>query len=175
MSEHASGKKRRGWLVKTLAALAIVAVLAVGGIALFWVAPTPPMFEDGATLVDAEAQAAGSGRYVLAISTADWCALCQAYKRGALTDDAVEAWVAENATPVYVNVDEDSEAAARLKAQSKPGQLPVTTLLKDGQIVASHVGLLNASGLLSWLEQNSSPTEQQDDAPSADEGESSSS
>lgn len=113
-------------------------------------APTPPVFSEGVALNAAVASAEEEGEgLVFAVATADWCAPCQSYKRGALRDPRVEAWVKRNATPVYINVDEAPEDAAALGVQS----IPATFLLRDGRVVASASGALGADRLLDWLDQ----------------------
>jgi len=113
-------------------------------------APTPPVFDDEVTLASAvDAAAADEGRFVFAVATADWCAPCQGYKRGALTDQRVERWITDNAVPVYINVDKRPDDAAALGVRG----IPATFLLKDGQVVASASGAMGAERLLGWLDE----------------------
>jgi thioredoxin 1 len=109
-------------------------------------APTPPVFDEGVTLASA-VDAAAADRFVFAVATADWCGPCQGYKRNALTDERVEQWIADNAVPVYINVDRRPEDAAALGVSA----IPATFLLKDGQIVAGASGAMGADALLDWL------------------------
>lgn len=112
-------------------------------------APTPPVFDDEVTLAAAvDAAAADEDRFVFAVATADWCAPCQGYKRGALTDQRVEQWITNNAVPVYINVDERPDDAAALGVRG----IPATFLLKDGVVVASASGAMGADQLLAWLD-----------------------
>lgn len=130
--------------------------LAFAGVMLFrsmfaGAAPTPAMFEKSVSLDSAIATAETSGKPVFAVATADWCAPCQSYKRSALADERVQAWVNERAEPVFIDVDEDQQAAQRLGVRS----IPATYLIRDGEVVSSFAGAASADSLLQWLEKNS--------------------
>jgi thiol:disulfide interchange protein len=140
--------------------LTVVVVLVVSGL-MGWlylrantgpgaggVAPTPAMFESApATLDDALAKAGEKG-LVFAFATADWCPPCQHFKRTALVDPAVEAWVRENATPVYIDTDHNQTDAQRLNVSG----IPQTTLLRgDGTVLVREVGAMSAEQLLAAL------------------------
>ena len=140
------GKRRLGW------ALAFVVVLAAAGvlISLFWVAPTPAIFDREVTLEQAMTAAAADDRVVLAVVTADYCIQCQMYKRGALADQRVADWVSDNAQTVYVKWGEPG--ASQVGAES----FPATALLKDGDVIAVHHGVMSAEQLLEFLRGNAS-------------------
>ncbi|MFG0274096.1 MAG: thioredoxin family protein [Phycisphaerales bacterium] len=127
-----------------LLVLAFVAVWAWLG----RTAPTPPAFDTGLTLASAVDTARSGDRYVLAVATADWCAPCQGYKRGALVDPRVEAWIEDHAVPVYINIDESPGDARLLDVQG----IPATYLIRDGQVVARASGAMGAGALLDWLD-----------------------
>ena len=114
-------------------------------------APTPPVFDEQVTLASAidAAASADQPRFVFAVATADWCAPCQGYKRGALTDQRVERWIMDNAVPVYIDVDERPDDAAVLGVSG----IPATFLLRDGQVVAAASGAMGADQLLGWLDE----------------------
>lgn len=122
-------------------------------------APRPGMFSSDVRLNDAIDKTAGSegeSDLVFAVATADWCAPCQRYKRGALSDPQVQEWVSENTQPVYINVDKHSEEAQRLGVRG----IPATFLLRDGEVVSRITGARSADDLLRWLkEQNASASE----------------
>ena len=134
-----------------------VGVLAIGVLATFVscqtsgsgsVAPTPAVFNDApASLDDAIARAAREDKVVVAVTTADWCGPCQAYKRSALVDARVVSWLATNAVPVYINADKSPDDALTLGVRG----LPTTTILRDGEIVASGDGNMPADQLLELL------------------------
>lgn len=113
-------------------------------------APTPPVFDTGMTLTRAVEDAGSSDRLVLAVATADWCSPCQGYKRGALVDARVEAWIEANAVPVYIDIDESPDDARLLDVQS----IPATYLIRDGEVIARASGAMGAGALLEWLDRS---------------------
>ncbi len=115
-------------------------------------APTPAMFDPALSLAEAEAAASGSGRIVMVLATADWCGPCQSLKRGALADDAVEAWAAANATPVILDLTAPGPQAQADAQRLGIGPIPTIILLRDGQEIARHVGVTSTGRLLRWLE-----------------------
>jgi thiol:disulfide interchange protein len=127
----------------------VLIVAAIGG--LWWftgrAAPTPQVFAQGLSLDEAVAQA-GPGGLVFAVATADWCPPCQSYKRGALADERVQAWVEANTVPVYIDVDARPQDAQRLEVSG----IPATFLLRDGVVIAGGSGAMPTETLLRWLE-----------------------
>ncbi|MEC9374367.1 MAG: thioredoxin family protein [Planctomycetota bacterium] len=111
-------------------------------------AATPPMFRAGLTLEQATSEAAGGDRLVFVYATADWCGPCQAFKRGALSDGQVEAWIEQHAAPVYLDVDERPEEAARLGVRS----IPAVFVFDGATLIGRASGVMSASALLEWLE-----------------------
>ena len=126
-----------------------VAVIAL----LMWsrgrVAPAPTVFSEHLTLASAEARAAEEHRVVVAVATADWCGPCQAYKRGALADPAVVAWMGAHAVPVMIDVTNGASAESE-----RPGvsSIPATFVMREGKVVASAVGNASAAELVAMLE-----------------------
>ncbi len=110
-------------------------------------APVPAMFDAALTLEDGLARAASEGRITFAFATADWCGPCQIFKRGALSDPRVEAWVAEHAVPVYIDIDDHQDLAQRLRIDS----IPVTILLRENNEIARTTGVRDPDDLLAWL------------------------
>ena len=140
----------------------IFAVLCLGVLGAFIVlrgrvAPTPPAFAQGAmTLQEATALAKEQGKVVFAVASADWCPSCQSYKRGALADSEVGAWLAENAITLTLDVtdrDTPNQDAAGLGVSS----IPVSFIIdENGQTVARAGGTMSASELKSWLNEHTS-------------------
>ncbi len=134
--------------LKIVLSLAVVAALAVGG--LMWVfrlAPTPPIFDENVTLVQARQQAAADGDVVLAVVTADFCPICQSYKRGALADEQVAQWAADHAQTVYLEWERDAATIAELGVEKWPATL---VLDSDGQVLAMEYGKMSADELIAF-------------------------
>lgn len=146
MVRFARGSMPRG-------AVVVLGVSVVALALLMWsrgrVAPAPEVFSEHLTFAAAEARAAEEHRVVVAVATADWCGPCQAYKRGALADPAVTAWVDAHAVPVMIDVTNGATAdAERLGVTS----IPATYVVRDGKVVASAVGNASAEELVAMLE-----------------------
>jgi thiol:disulfide interchange protein len=114
-------------------------------------APTPPAFLGAShSLSAAVTEAAENHKLVFAVATADWCPACQAYKRGALADDRVAAWIGANAIPVYLDVtDGVTDDTRHLGINAIPASFIIDA---QGKILASREGVAPASDLLSWLQ-----------------------
>lgn len=116
-------------------------------------APTPEVFLEGVTLLDALDRASDEGKPVFAVVTADWCAPCQNYKRSALADERVQAWLRENTIPIMLDADTLQRSDAMLL--NFGGSIPATALLIDERTVGTLEGSMGAGVLLDWLEANS--------------------
>lgn len=110
-------------------------------------ATTPAIFADHATWDDAKRRAAESGKPLLVVVSATWCAPCQSYKRGALSDPQLEAWVRDNAVAVMLDADTDRDAATSLDVRS----LPTTILLRGDEQLFREVGVVPADMLVGQL------------------------
>jgi len=108
------------------------------------VAPTPEIFVNTPRLSDA--MASHPGRPVVVFATADWCPPCQSMKRETLVDPRVAELIRERATPVYMNVDQDSEAG-KLGIYG----IPATLVIWDGTTIARQEGFRDAEAYLSFL------------------------
>jgi thiol:disulfide interchange protein len=120
------------------AALAIVGVFVVlmivrggGG-----TAERPALFAPGLTLAGARAASAETGKPVFALVTADWCAPCQALKRGALSDPEVAAYLREFTIPVYLDEANNMDEIAALGTRA----YPTTYLLRGEETIAQIEG-----------------------------------
>jgi len=128
--------------------LAIVALLS--GV-YWWIgrpAPMPVFFGQSFSLDDAMALAEKDDKVVFAYATADWCAPCQQFKRGALSDKRVIDWMQANAVPVYIDIDDNPDDAIRLGV----GPIPASFVIAERKIVDSTAGPRSADQFLAWLE-----------------------
>ncbi|HCT43849.1 MAG TPA: hypothetical protein DF699_01390, partial [Phycisphaerales bacterium] len=123
-----SGKTLTWLIIALLAALALPNVISL----LRGPAPTPDVFAAGYTLTEAIEMSAQNDKPVLVLATADWCAPCQALKRGALTDPQVAELIRENTIPVYL---EDGDNSAEIGELGVPA-FPTTMILERGQVTA---------------------------------------
>lgn len=119
---------------------AILIILVFGGYMAFMMlrkpAPTPGVFDAKITLAQAEQESAESGKPILVLATADWCAPCQGLKRGALTDPAVVEFIKEQTIPVYLEDGTNREEIHELRVAS----YPTTLIMKDGNVQAIEGG-----------------------------------
>ena len=112
----------------------------------------PPVLTEAPRLSEAVAQAERDDRALIVFATADRCAPCQQYKRDALTDPMVVARLtASDALATHVEVDRESAAASEILGSLA---IPMTYLLRDGEVVASLRGQRSAADLLKWLDEH---------------------
>lgn len=138
-------------LIVILFAAVILIRAVVGGS----VAPKPPMFQDHLTLQQAVDRSSESGKPIFAFATADWCGPCQAFKRGALSDQEVVAAALSGTEPVYIDIDKDVDARQRLASfagQNDIYSVPTIMLIRNGEVIAYHEGGLSAAAMLQWLQ-----------------------
>lgn len=126
----------------------VVDVCIVGAvlIALFWVAPVPTAFAGSQTL--AQASSAKPGGLSVVIVTADYCYLCQMYKRGALADARVEQWIEQHAGAVALKWGRDTEAIESIPVEG----FPATVVMTGSHVLATHIGVMDTDELLEFLE-----------------------
>lgn len=110
---------------------------------------TPRIFEEGLTYEQATERATREKKPVFAVFSATWCGPCQVYKKGALSDPRVEAFVKEKMIPAYIDVDEQRAAAEKFSVSS----IPATAVIKNGERVQGSIGLLSADELLKFLDE----------------------
>lgn len=132
--------------------LAVLA-LAIGVIGyLSRTAPTPPVFDQSLTLSAARQQSEDTGKPILALATADWCAPCQSLKRGALTDERVASAIRKRTIPVYLDATSSESPGAADAASLGVTALPTMLIIRHGEIVAVQTGAQSADALLAWIE-----------------------
>ena len=91
------------------------------------------------------------GKVVFAVATADWCPPCQTYKRNALVDDGVAAWLDEHAVTLTIDLSNRSEPNPDAIALGV-SPIPETFLISaEGEVLARAVGALKAPDLRAWL------------------------
>lgn len=117
-------------------------------------AKVPAYFDTKVTLEEAVARSAASGKPVLALVSADWCAPCSEFKKGALRDSRVAAWITENTEPVYIDMSRPpgrdpgaQEVRDRLHVQA----FPSIVILSRGNYAGKLEGAAPAKELLGWL------------------------
>ncbi len=117
-------------------------------------APKPPAFDSSITLTAAVEQSQADGKPVLALATADWCGPCQHLKRGALTDSEVVAKIKSTTTPVYVDVTDSNDPAAREAGRMlRVEGIPALILVRDGEEVSRLVGSRSSAEIIAWLDE----------------------
>jgi thioredoxin-like negative regulator of GroEL len=89
------------------------------------------------------------GKPVFAVFSATWCAPCQSFKRGALSDLRVEKAVKEGFIPAYVDIDEQKAAARMFKVSG----VPAMAVIKGGERVRGAIGLMETEALLKFLDE----------------------
>lgn len=148
------GTGSRGWVF-------LVLILTLFVAARLWrgsTAPVPRAFEAQVGLADALERAASSGRPVFAVVTADWCAPCQSYKRGALSDAAVERALRERTEAVYIDADRDGDDMAMLARMGVAVRgVPATVVIRDRQVVARFEGPRDAGAVLEVIDRAGAP------------------
>lgn len=144
---------RRSMLTQLLVGLVLVGLFSL----FVWYngrpAPTPPVFRDGVSLMEAMDLSAAENKPVFAVVTADWCAPCQNYKRNALADETVQAWLGERTIAVMLDADRLERSEAMLL--NFGGTIPATIMLDEGRVVGAFEGSMGAGFLKNWLEERS--------------------
>jgi thiol:disulfide interchange protein len=161
--QHTPRNMFGGGLMSTAVAGAaiVIAIVATYRI-LGGPAPTPPGFAGDAPLQAAIDHAARADRVVVAVATADWCAPCQAYKRGGLAAREVNDWLAANAETVLIDVTDGATTdSERLQVRC----IPATYVIADGMILGGRIGAMDAEELLAWLRETAAARPARAEAP----------
>lgn len=112
------------------------------------VIPLPAALQDAPPLPQALDAARQSGKPVLVFATADRCGPCQQYKKDALNDPRVVAWIGEGRAHVaHVEVDRQADAVSLLPSAA----IPMTYWMVDGKVTASLRGQRSAEELLEFV------------------------
>lgn len=131
-----SGKSFSTLIIVLLLALALPNIISL----IRGPAPTPDLFAQGYTLVQAKQMSSETGKPVLVLATADWCAPCQSLKRGALSDPKVVELIRSNTIPVYLEDGQNKQEIGSLGV----GSYPTTLILENGQVTAMLEGASGA-------------------------------
>lgn len=150
--ETLGSPSRKSSLLKQL----VVGLLLVGVFTAFVVyngrtAPTPDVFLENISLVEAMDIGTADDKPVFAVVTADWCPPCQSFKRGALADERVQQWLDANAVAVMVDATNNIPRNDALLLND-PRSIPMTAMFRGGQMVDAFTGPMSADRLLDWLE-----------------------
>lgn len=132
------------------ALLVITAALVVGPVVLNLIrgpAETPGVFDQHYTLTQASELSQETGKPMLVLATADWCAPCQKLKRTTMVDPEVVEWVSEHTVPVFLEDGENGQEIGSLGVRA----YPTTMLIADGKIITSFQGVVGSQRLLGEL------------------------
>jgi len=127
-----SGKHISTLIIVLLLALMLPSLISL----LRGPAATPDLFSAGYSLEQANALSDESGKPVYVLATADWCAPCQALKRGALHDPQVVDLIENRAIPVYLESGTNPEEIRSLGVRA----FPTTMILEHGQVISMMEG-----------------------------------
>ena len=97
---------------------------------------------------EAMVEATERDRWLLVKFGADWCAPCRQMDATTMKDPQVLDWIHENAVAVAVDIDEQSHLASRFEARS----IPLTLLMRDGEVRGRVVGYRSTKQLLDWFD-----------------------
>jgi thiol-disulfide isomerase/thioredoxin len=94
------------------------------------------------------ARAKEEGKFLLVDATASWCRPCQVMERTTWMDPRVEIALAKLALVIQLDVENEGEAAKRLRVKS----MPTVIVFKDDEEIDRVTGLRKTDELLSWFD-----------------------
>lgn len=149
--------------MKLKSPLTVVMVLLIGALVVPNVislirgpAPTPDIFSAGYTLTQGSEISQQTGKPMLVLATADWCAPCQQLKRATLTDPGVAAWISKNTVPVYLEDGVNPTEIASLGVRA----YPTTMLVQGGKVVSAIEGAAGPGRFIDSLQGSLPPPSQ---------------
>jgi len=114
--------------------------------------PLPGVIAEAPPLDAAVADARRRGVPVLAFATADRCAPCQQFKKDALNDpEVIQRLAGADFLVAHVEVDERPDLA---RGYLGGGAIPMTYVLRDGEITATLRGQRSAADLLAFIDEH---------------------
>ncbi len=143
-----------GRRIITVLAVVVLVVILGRRVMNSGAAPMPEPFASAPALAQATSDAKISGKPVLAFATADWCGPCKLFKRGALRDSDVAAWIGANTHPVVLDCTGANADAGRFGVTSIPALLLIRGDGSEARVVARTGGVLPKDDLLRWLREN---------------------
>lgn len=99
----------------------------------------------------AKLQAKQDHKFLLIDFMASWCPPCKKMEATTWVNDAVQAWVKENAIAIQVDVDKDEKTSDKFKIKAMPTMVLFTPDNADTEF-GRQDGYLSSSELLQWLE-----------------------
>lgn len=111
----------------------------------------PELFSD-ASFEQAKEQAKQEHKILLIDFMATWCPPCRMMESTTWEDNAVKAWIKDNAVAIQIDVDKDRKTSSKLDIDAMPTMVLFTPESGDTEF-GRQVGYLEPSELLQWLKE----------------------